>query len=397
MTVTTPLLRTRMRRVVPWVVILLVVLVVALVVAMGASSTDPRLMDPNSPTPSGSKAVAEVLRSHGVTVASTDSATATVEALSEGGTLLIYDRSQFASPELLRQVVDAADRVILVEPTRDMLSEIAPGVLRAGVADTAEDLDCTFGPASAAGTLTPGGFAYRIDPESPSDAVGCFASEDGVFRVVHLPGGTPVTVVGDAALFTNDAVAFAGNAAFVVGLTGGTEHLVWYLPGFADLDAGDPLPPTLAELTPPALSQVMTLAALVAIAAMVWRGRRFGPLVIENLPVVVPARETMEGRARLYQTSSARLRALDALRVGTIRRLSILCGLSARADVAEVVATCAALTGIPAAQLSAILVDTVPRSDADLVRCSDDLLTVERAVTAAVHSDFDPTPGIRGE
>ena len=66
----------------------------------------------------------------------------------------------------------------------------------------------------------------------------------------------------------------------------------------------------------------MILLLLVFLAAAFWRGRRLGPLVVENLPVVVRASETMEGRARLYQKSSARLHALDALRIGAIQRLA---------------------------------------------------------------------------
>ena len=78
-------------------------------------------------------------------------------------------------------------------------------------------------------------------------------------------------------------------------------------------------PPDIAALTPGWVTPVMLLLVRRLRRRRVWRGRRFGPLVVENLPVVVRAGETREGRARLYQRSSARLRAADALRIGDDR------------------------------------------------------------------------------
>ena len=45
---------------------------------------------------------------------------------------------------------------------------------------------------------------------------------------------------------------------------------------------------------------VIVLLLTAGLAAAIWRGRRFGPLVPERLPVTVRAAETTEGRARLY-------------------------------------------------------------------------------------------------
>ena len=81
-------------------------------------------------------------------------------------------------------------------------------------------------------------------------------------------------------VFENEHVDEAGNAALAIGLLGASDELVWYLPGPADADAAEA--PTLAELTPGWVSPVMVLAIVVAIAAGVWRGRRFGPLVVER-------------------------------------------------------------------------------------------------------------------
>jgi hypothetical protein len=126
------------------------------------------------------------------------------------------------------------------------------------------------------------------------------------------------------------------------------------------------------------------LLSFLFVAAAVWRGRRLGPLVIENLPVTVRASETMLGRARLYEVSSSRLRALDALRIGTIARLATACGLGPTASVDEVVGTVAALLDAPVGETARILVGAVPATDRELVRLSDELRELESAVGRAV-------------
>ncbi|MCU1506291.1 MAG: hypothetical protein JWP05_1260, partial [Microbacteriaceae bacterium] len=112
--------------------------------------------------------------------------------------------------------------------------------------------------------------------------------------------------------------------------------------------------------------------------------RRLGPLVIENLPVTVRASETMEGRARLYQRSSARLHALDSLRIGSIDRLGVACGLPRSATVDDVAAAVAGLIAADPNRIMGILVDSIPANDRELIRLSDELLRLEQAVSDAV-------------
>jgi hypothetical protein len=136
------------------------------------------------------------------------------------------------------------------------------------------------------------------------------------------------------------------------------------------------------------------LLIAVVIAAAVWRGRRFGPLVLESLPVVVRSTETLEGRARLYRTASSRVHALDALRVGAVRRIAVLCGLPPHASVDQVVAEAAALTGRPAADVRAVLLDERPATNADTLACADRLAGLERDVRTAIggHGSSGPAP-----
>jgi hypothetical protein len=125
---------------------------------------------------------------------------------------------------------------------------------------------------------------------------------------------------------------------------------------------------------------------VIFIAAAVWHGRRMGPLVIENLPVTVRASETMLGRARLYENSSSRLRALDSLRIGSLGRLAVLCGLPRVATVDDVVTSVSKLVKTQPLEIRRLLVDDIPGNDRELIRLSDDLLLLEREVTTAIRS-----------
>lgn len=382
--VTTPTVREAGRRVRFWVIAGIAVLVIVLVslFATGAAGPGGPTLAATNAGPDGSMAIAEVLRDHGITVTETDSMVATRAAAADLAetTVLLVDDGGYLDTSRLRQLERIASRLIVVTPTFDQLEALAPDVALGGNVTGTLDADCEVGPVERAGTVTGDGSGYRIIA-SGADAVGCLDSGDGIHSLVLLErGDTQVIIVGLRDAFTNARVAENGNAALAIGLLGATPDLVWFLPTIDETDAG----PGIAELTPEWIGPVMVLAILTAIAAAFWRGRRLGPLVVENLPVIVRASETMEGRARLYETSSARLRALDALRIGTIDRLGTLCGLPRSATTDDVIRAVAAATGRQPADVSATLRDTEPASDAELVGLSDELLTLERQAASAL-------------
>lgn len=376
----TPRLRTVLRRAAFWIgaglVVLLFVLLIASV-SRSAAQGDPLAID--NAAPGGSMALAEVLGRQGVEVIATDNLDDTEAAADDPAqtTILLYDPSLILDRDRLERVAELADRIVLVDPGFDELRVLAPGVAQAGNVDGPLDAECDLPAAQRAEQISGDLVGYRI-VEDDANATGCFGSGDDVFSVIRV--GEGVTVLGAVGALTNGQIAQDGNAALVFNLLGEHERLIWYLPSFADFDAGGAAPPP-----PPAwLIPAIALLFGVGIAAAFWRGRRLGPLVIENLPVTVRASETMLGRARLYEKSGARLRALDALRVGTIQRIAKAAGLSRHATVEEIVATTAALTGRPPSDVRRLLLEYEPGGDADLVQQSDQLLTLEQDVTKAV-------------
>lgn len=368
--VITPRLGERLRRWRFWIGVGGLVVVFAVVsLAVAGTGVDGVRLSPTNPAPTGAKALAEVLRARGIDVRVSDTAqTALDDGSLAGATVLLHDPDAILDEQRLRRIGEAgASRIVLLEPSTTALATLAPGVHPVGTADGAVDAACTDPVAARAERISGASELYAGD-----DALWCFTEGAGARMLV----AGDVVVVGASAAFMNESIAADGNAALALGLLGGTDVLVWLQPDVDDALADGA--PTLASLSPAWVVPLTLLGVAVVVAAGVWRGRRFGPLVIEPLPAVVPADETMRGRARLRQASGARLRTADSLRIGAVRRLAGVLRVPARVDA--VTSAVAAATGRDAAWVRDVLVGRVPGSDAELVRLVDDLDELERAV-----------------
>jgi hypothetical protein len=382
--VTTPTVRHVARRARFWLVAAAVVAVAILgynILTPAATDSVPLASDGTGET--GARALVSVLRQHGVTVTATSSLSATVDAVASAHstTLFVYDPSDYLDQSQRAQLVGLAKHVVELSPTSAALHELTPQITSAGTAPSTLTAHCAAPAAVQARTIADGGSAYRL---SGGGAIhSCFPTGGNAHAMIQVSTKTgDLTIIGATKAFTNEYIGDRGNAALAINLLGGTTNLVWYLPSIEDVGAGGHTQ-SIASAAPHWIEPLLILALLVVIAAGVWRGRRFGPLVVERLPVIVRASETMEGRARLYQASSARLRAVDAIRIGTIQRIAVLCGLSRRASLDEVIGASAAATGREPRAVRELLVETAPRNDADLLRISDELLVFERDVAAA--------------
>ena len=378
---------TVLRRSVFWIagtVFVVVIAVIGLLLAGSASVSEP--LSATNPAPIGAKALVEVLKQQGVDVTVASSLDEARDAVDDprDTTLFFHDINRLLDADQRAEALGLAGHTVVVDPSFDELGDLDPDLAQGGSVTGEVEADCTLDAAEKAGSIGADGSGFRYLGDDAS-AVACFDSGDDVYSLIQVETDSGLaTVVGTTDVFDNEHIAQYGNAALALNLLGETEHLVWYLPGFDDL--GTDTPPTLGELSPDWVLPVTSLLLLTVIAAGIWRGRRFGPLIVENLPVAVRANETMQGRARLYEKSSARLRALDSLRIGAVERLAKACGLPRVATVDEVIAAVSSLTGAQPAEVHRILVGAIPAGDADLVRLSDELLVLERAVAASAHS-----------
>ncbi|WP_010203434.1 DUF4350 domain-containing protein [Salinibacterium sp. PAMC 21357] len=385
-TVITPSIRATLTRALFWIIAALFLLGVAIASLnlVGTAAEGPRL-DPTSPRESGALALAEVLRQQGVDVIVTTSLSDTRDALSNSGDSTLF-YSDFDGYLTEAQSVDAAGlarTVILAEPDVAALLALAPEIANAGAQDGTIAADCSASLTSNAPQITAGPSSLRII-EDDDDAIGCYGSDDAGFGLVTLDhGDAELLLLGATDALTNRDIVAADNAAFALRMLGQHDTLVWYTPSFADVEGSGEVK-TFDELAPGWVTPATWLIILTLLTAALWQGRRFGPLVIEKLPVTVRSNETMQGRARLYERTAARLHTLDALRIGSIRRLATLCGMAKTASVDDVINRIAPLIGQPVASLRTLLVDVSPTNDNELLELSDELLALEQRVELAI-------------
>jgi hypothetical protein len=191
-----------------------------------------------------------------------------------------------------------------------------------------------------------------------------------------------VTLVGLAGALTNRHLAESGNAAMALGALGRAPTLVWWLPSTADplqFDPGTAI--GIGDLVPSWVRWALLQVAIAVLVVVWWRGRRLGRVVVEPLPVVVRATESVEGRARLYRRGNARDRAAAALRAATLARLRTRLALPRGAGAEVVAAAVSSRTGRPGAEVAALLAtDGSPTDDAGLTGLADALDALENEV-----------------
>lgn len=381
----TPAARPRRRAVLGWAIIAVVLVVVGFIGAFLSGIgqwTDRGALDPEGAGPDGTRALAQLLREQGVDVTVTHSRTDAIRALGSGDATLVTADAPALSDEAMAALFDAAQDVVLVGPRTRAVELLIPGSTASGFARAEPiDPDCSVPEARRAGALVVG----RTFDSGTSGAVGCYPGADGFgLLVAELPGGEGRrSVIDGEQLLTNAHLAENGNASLGLSLMGRHSSLVWYVPSPADTDLADTTP-SLGALTPGWVTPAIVLLALAAVAAAVWRGRRFGPLVVERLPVTVRASETMQGRARLYAQGRDHVHAADALRIGTIARIITPLGLSATTDVRTVADAAADVLGVPREGVRALLIDDRPHTDRELMIISDRLQHLEQAVRSAL-------------
>ncbi|WP_438353509.1 DUF4350 domain-containing protein [Microbacterium sp. CJ88] len=371
----------RGRAIAGWAAIAAVLLLVGLVgvTLSGAGQWSQRdVLDPESAAPQGARALATILRDQGVDVTVARDRGAARAALAQRPATLVLSAAPALSDGALQELVDAAAGVVLIEPRARDLRIGLPGSVPAGGAGAASVTPgCDLDAARRSGSITPGA-GFR-----PGDAQGCYPLGDGAYAL--LTSGTAAAIDGRATL-TNEHLAAEGNAALGVNLLAARGAVVWYVPSLSDTDLASATP-SLGELTPGWVTPAIVVLVAAALAAALWRGRRFGPLVAERLPVTVRASETTEGRARLYEAARDPLHAADQLRAGALERLGRALALGPTAAAPEIADAAADRLRADRGVVRGILLDDRPTTDAQLVALSDRLRDLENAVRAAVRPE----------
>lgn len=357
--------------------------VAAIVVGVVSSGANNRDLDPRSFLPSGTHALAALLGQRGVSVVTETTVTSAVSAAGAGTTLVVSHPERLDDAALSRLAATPADLVVLEAGPLE-LGGLGLGVVPGGDASdspaaTAQPA-CSLPAATAAGPVSTGHYSYR----APDGGVGCYPLVDGYALVTTDRDGRRVTLLGDAAPFTNGKIADGGNAALALGLLSGQPRVVWLAPVSAGASAESSGRSTLTSLLPGRLKWAVLQLAIAVILLAIWRGRRLGRLVPEALPVIVRQAETVVGRARLYRRAQARGRAADALRASArstlATRLGVLAAIATSSAKAQLVDAVARQTGRDPRDVEALLYGSAPSDDRELVSLAQRLAAVEREV-----------------
>jgi len=359
------------------------VVLVALLLAAAQGRGSAGAFDPDAVDPSGSHALAALLGSEGVTVVRVTDARAAAAAVDDAHgdvTLLVVPTAPVSTEMVAAVAATSRTRTVLLRPDITTLEGLAPWAQETeplGVAPDELAADCAWSVAQQVGSLPSDGAAYST---TGTDAHVCW---QGLVVDDAGAGDTATTVIGASRAFTNDVLADSGYAALGLTTLGHSRTLVWWLPSFADplqFGTGEEKP-SISELVPSWVGWFLAQLAIAVAVIVWWRGRRLGRVVVEPLPVVVRATETVEGRARLYRRGRSRGRAADALRASTTDRLRRLVTLPRGAALGDVVAATAARTGRSVDDVAALLAPgTEPHDDASLTGLADALDTLENEV-----------------
>ncbi len=361
-----------------WMMLALVVIVG--VTGLSTYLTAPRpggRMDPASTSSDGARALVTLLRENGVDVIAADDIAA-VERGARPDTLVVVAQTFYLTDDdLLRRLADVPGDRLLLEPASRTREKLSPEIRLDGATTFGgAKPDCDLRETTRAGEVQLGpSDAYEAAGETP--VTRCY---DGAL-VRYSDDGRTVTVVGTADFMTNSGLLKEGNAALAMNLAGTRPRVIWYAPQRSEGgESGGGA--TIFDLIPDHVTWIVCQLCLAVALLAVWKGRRIGPLVAEQLPVVVRASETVEGRGRLYRSRRARDRAAEALRTATLQRMLPRLGLGLGHDAAPpaVVQAVAERCGQHPQAVGHTLFGPPPASDADLVNLAHELDNTERQV-----------------
>lgn len=356
-----------------------VLLAVAVVIGVSALSTyltAPRAggrMDPQATSADGAHALVSVLSEHGVEVIAADDI-ATVERSARPDSLLVVAQTPYLIDDQgLQRLHDLPGDVLLVEPLSSTREALAPRVRSAKTTSFGGEPSCDLPEADRAGRVE----LNLSDTYQAADATALIRCYDGAL-VRYTTDGRTITVVGSADFMTNSGLLQEGNAALAMNLAGTRPRVIWYTPTRITGESDGAT--SIMDLIPARVGWIVLQLCLVVGFVALWRGRRMGPLVAEDLPVVVRASETVEGRGRLYRSRRARDRAGSALRTAAVARVLPRLGLGIQSDPAAVVESVARRVRHGPAAVEYALFGPPPTDDAELVTLARLLDDIERQV-----------------
>lgn len=342
----------------------LVVLVAAALVA-GAPAEDVPL-DPTSPGPNGLLGVVEVLDELGVeVVVSLDPPNDTAARVFVPLDLLGAERRdallEWARAGGTLVVAGADERLHGLVPTGASLTDRIGAVGRPP--------DCDLPALADVDEVVHAQWDTLRVPED-EEVVACFGDAEMAWLVVRSEGDGTIVALGSAAPFANRALDEGDNAVLAAALLGpapGDRLVVVPRPGVGEGDQ------RLVDLIAERVWHGLALLLAAVLLAVVWRARRLGRPVPENLPPVVPSAELARSIAELLHRAGSRQGAAERLRADARSIALRVLGVPASTPPSTLASLAAERLDIDLATAQRALID-------DAVGDDDELMGVARAV-----------------
>ena len=353
------------------VIVLMVGLLAAIFIL--APRNDGQPLSPGSTRPDGAGATAEVLRERGIDVVVINSWEEAIERADSQSTVLIQLSNSISQSDV-DQLIDSGATIVLIA------DDYASTARAWGFDGRFEGTDshpvraqCEESNAVAAQGISP------VDRVYMGDESGCFPSHNG-FAWVKSDEHPRISLFTAPETFTNAELASPGNAAFAFHTLGSQPTLLW-IHG-AGLSSSSS---TNNEPSVDALPSWFTAGSIAALLTAAWyamyKSRRFGKLVPEPLPVIVPAAEAELGRARLYQRGRNVAHAGASLRAGMISRVAPRLGLTPNMDPSSVVQAMSRASAAEPNVIFDLLYAREVTSERDLATLSRQLTALEKELT----------------
>lgn len=360
-----------------------------LLVAIISSLTQPRHSKTpyaiDNPRPDGAQALARLLDHEGVSTETVRSSQAAIRAAQPGTTVALLNAGTLTETERDALARTGADVVVVGALYQELSGLTRSSELttsgQSAPADTVLTAQCPDQDATAAASVA--GSRGSVQVGAGAEATACFplaqpdpdGSVHAAYATATTRGGGALRIIADATTATNSHLTEEGHASLAVRALGHNRRMVWF-------DASQQEAPTVWDdaSLPRWMPVLMAHGAVIVLALAVVRGRRFGRLVIEDLPVVVRATETTRGRGRLYRRAGARDRAGEALRAATALRLTRRLGLPPGTERAAVARTAAEVAGRPPGLVHEILCGPAPSNDRALADLAVQLDRLESEV-----------------
>lgn len=351
---------------------------VAAIVGTTTSSTTP--LAPDNPQPNGAQAAARILQNQGVSIQRATTLTRVMELAEPDSTVLLTRPGRLTTEQLQRLRASGADLVIVDGLFADSMAAFADRI--EPVPEGSTELlhaECDDPHAHAAQRIAGSRGAVRaID----TGVTLCFPTVDDAAALASwVDGQQRITYLATSAFLTNDQLAQHGHAALALRLLGQHERLIWFEPSLYQADGGGADASAPTSLLPPQVRYLGWQLLVVVLIGIGYAARRLGPVVTEEMPVVVHAAETTRGRGRLYRRSRSHGHAAAALRAGAARRLATTLGLPASAGPTTLVPAVAAAANRSEAEVGQLLYGPPPATETDLLHLSSQLDVLESEVS----------------